>query len=524
MFPHQQQQQQEGNLPQYQKSQQQTPISPALTSILIKGPWHPDRQHTIANPYPVPGYPHKQLPPFGQVYPQGHTPIFAQALFQARPQVHTPQDYTHSNIPAPLSYSQSNSLQDMSRRQGDLTHANNQIRSAIPIVSPQSNSSQDISKRQLDVTSYTNIQSRSAIPLESSQSPTLILDSTSRQKTPSVAMPASRTRSSRSEGSKTFWNSKGMDAFVDWVTDPENHQRLNNPRPTSGKRASDIHLEIADYINSLHDDLKWTAENVKSKIQYAKKKYAEARALSNSTGEGDTDEATLRERILAILPEYDRFHGVYSTSLSRNPPRPKQSVVYLDDQPAGDADGIEDNISELSVEDLDEVGSSMSGSHRKRRRKNNSQHITDTMTGFATAAVTESSARAKAVESSLIDLAETRKDVRRRELAIEEREKESYQRMAEAERKHQEILDRKHQEMLDRRQKEYLEEKAELKAERAELKAERAELKAEKAEMKAEREAFKAEKEKLVSENAVLKRELEIRDTVKQYNSGIQAI
>ncbi|KAF9398062.1 hypothetical protein BGX21_008213 [Mortierella sp. AD011] len=287
-----------------------------------------------------------------------------------------------------------------------------------------------------------------------------------------------------------------MDSFVDWLTDPDNHMRLNNPRPTSGKKPRDLYQEIADYVNGIHDT-DWTHETVKAKIQYAKKKYGEATTIIKKTGEGDTDKETLREKIRGICPDYERFHAVYSSSLSKNPPPPKQSTVFSDDE-AEDKDdsdndnGIADIISELTVEELldrqstvDEVESNIGEPERKRRRKNDRKtpyQAIDTMMGFATAAMTESTTRAKVTESSLRDIEEARQDLR-------QRERESYQRMAENE--------RKHQEMLDRRMQEFLEEKAEFKAKKAEFKA--------------KKEEFEAIRDQLLKENAAMKRELEVR-------------
>ncbi|KAF9092684.1 hypothetical protein BGX27_001755 [Mortierella sp. AM989] len=373
-------------------------------------------------------------------------------------------------------------------------------------------------------------QTQSAIPTRPSSSlQTLSLPSASASASHSSAtnfnsFTINRTRPETINVEKrSFWKGKGMDAFVDWMTDPENHQRLNNPLPLPGRRACDVHQEIANYVNSLHSDLKWTVDNVKSKIQYAKKKYVEARAIINST-DGDIEDATFCEQALTLMPDYNRFQAVYGASLDRNRPRPKKSVVYLDDLPEDNSDievNIADEIPEPTAEDrqltMDGVESSVSELNRKRRRRYElsvPQHVNDSMAGFTTAEVTEPSTRAKAAESSLADIAETRRDLRRRELIMEEKEKKSYQRMVDVE--------RKYQEMLDRRQQELMEEKAELKAQMEAFHAQKEAFHAQKEAFHAQKEAFQAHmeaqklafqltREKLVSENAVMKRELELR-------------
>ncbi|KAF9151573.1 hypothetical protein BGX21_005369, partial [Mortierella sp. AD011] len=106
-------------------------------------------------------------------------------------------------------------------------------------------------------------------------------------------------------------------------------------------------------------------------------------------------------------------------------------------------------------------------------------------TGFAVTAVTESPTRARAVESSLNDISETRKGLQRRELAIEEKEKESYQMMADIERKHRELME-----------------------EKAELEAQMEAFYDQKDAFYAQNDDFLETREKLMSENAMMKKEL----------------
>ncbi|KAF9401754.1 hypothetical protein BGX21_000751 [Mortierella sp. AD011] len=274
-----------------------------------------------------------------------------------------------------------------------------------------------------------------------------------------------------------------MDTFVDWLTDPDNHMRLNNPRSIPGKKQGDLYQEIADQVNNIHDT-DWTLETVKSKIQYTKKKYGEATTILEAS-QGNTDEGILCEKIHAICPDYERFHAAYSSALSKNPP--EQSIESLEDEAedtddSDDDNGIADNISEDMVEvhrpTVDDVRSNTGELERKRRRRNNRRTpylSIDTIPRFSTAAMIESTITAAVAESSLRYIKEARQDLR-------QREKESYQRMAENE--------RRHQEMLDRRMQEFLEEKAKFKA---------------------KQEEFEKIRDRLITENAAMKRELEIR-------------
>ncbi|KAF9996358.1 hypothetical protein BGZ79_009910 [Entomortierella chlamydospora] len=255
-----------------------------------------------------------------------------------------------------------------------------------------------------------------------------------------------------------------MDTFVDWLTDPDNHMRLNNPRPTSGRKQGDLYQEIADHVNNIHDT-DWTLET--------------------------------------------------------NPP--EQSIKLSDDEAedtneSDDDNEIVDNISEHMVEDLlvnrptvDEFRSNTGELERKRRRRNDRgtpyQSI-DTMSRFSTAAMIESTITGAVAESSLRYIEEARQDLRQRET-------ESYQRMAENERRHQEMLDRRMQEFLEekaRQKQEFLEEKARQKQEFLEEKArQKQEFLEEKAKFKAKQEEFEKIRDRLIIENAAMKRELEIR-------------
>ncbi|KAF9406783.1 hypothetical protein BGZ76_006261, partial [Entomortierella beljakovae] len=171
----------------------------------------------------------------------------------------------------------------------------------------------------------TMLQSVSATPVPSH--PRLILQAPSSSNSGIGANTKSlETRSTRTKGNgRDFWKAPGMDLFVEWMTDPENHAKLSKKRPVSGQKASDLHLVIANYVNGIIGT-KWTKEIVKGKIQYTKQKYDEATRLKNITGGGETkDMDDLREKMLALCPDYDKFHEVWGGTLSRDPPPPVQT-------------------------------------------------------------------------------------------------------------------------------------------------------------------------------------------------------
>ncbi|KAF9152667.1 hypothetical protein DFQ26_000819, partial [Actinomortierella ambigua] len=130
---------------------------------------------------------------------------------------------------------------------------------------------------------------------------------------------------------RQFWSSPGMDAFVDWMTNPHNYAKFNTKK--TGQKVVAIYDEIANYVSS-KQGVAWTREQVKSRIQYCEKKYDSARALTNATGEGDMDETTTpRASMLAICAHYDRFDAIYRGSLIRNPLPMRHSEEDINTRP-----------------------------------------------------------------------------------------------------------------------------------------------------------------------------------------------
>ncbi|KAF9154161.1 hypothetical protein BGX20_004741 [Mortierella sp. AD010] len=114
--------------------------------------------------------------------------------------------------------------------------------------------------------------------------------------TPGRAATPSNTATDQEE-STNFWKKKGMDAFVEWLLDPINNDRLQHPKQVAGHKVADLHKEVAQYVND-QCGTDWKASQMKTKIKYAKDKYIKARDMTRKTGEGDTDDTTLRDRMM----------------------------------------------------------------------------------------------------------------------------------------------------------------------------------------------------------------------------------
>ncbi|KAI8604346.1 hypothetical protein EDD21DRAFT_350999 [Dissophora ornata] len=254
---------------------------------------------------------------------------------------------------------------------------------------------------------------------------------------------------------KSFWTTPGMPAFIDWLTDPYNYSRLHNKYATSGQKVKDIHKEIAMYINDAYalENIVWSEEQVKSKIQYIKQKYKDAKNMT-LIGEGSMDSDTLRARLEKICPPFERLDAVMGSSLSANTPPFTRSTAILNDE-------IHTAYSENDLSDIDEL---------------------------------ESNSDILSVSSiQLRSQDEQRNEVRQREQAIELGELQFIERLLRIEADLRQHVD------------------AELAAKKEQFKKEMAE---EKDEFKQERRQFEQKREhyyELIAENRALKKELEMR-------------
>ncbi|KAI9239582.1 MAG: hypothetical protein BYD32DRAFT_224970 [Podila humilis] len=138
--------------------------------------------------------------------------------------------------------------------------------------------------------------------------------------------------SSKSKSSRSFWNTLGMEAFLDWITEPHNHDRLNKKRPTSGQRAIDLYDKISKYVFEKHK-VNWDVKHIKYRMINARRKYDAARELSEFTGGGETrDLESLRKEMLSLCPPFDRLHAVWGGSLTRDPPPPRETCNRRDEE------------------------------------------------------------------------------------------------------------------------------------------------------------------------------------------------
>ncbi|KAF9357891.1 hypothetical protein BGX26_002893 [Mortierella sp. AD094] len=342
---------------------------------------------------------------------------------------------------------------------------------------------------------------------------------------------------------RNFWKKSGMDAFVDWITNPKNHERLQTPSKIPGHKNPDIPKEISNYVKSLHD-VQWSREVVKAKLHYARLKYNEAKRVADTLE--DTmdlkEKAKIREAVLNLCPAFDRFNAVYSLipakeeeldeneKLHPTPPTPTSSSSRLDNErsssisspssvsrnessciaqsnnnPSRETDNGEessaDTVSDLAVEEHPEIEDRIAqllrvntGEPPQKRQRKEDSHASNISSGLrdnsrredarrddsrredsrketplttsmldinarepeekrkSSSAFRDDSRRETQLTPSMLEfqareLEEKKKDLRRRELVLEEREKEWFNRLIDSEERHQEMLDKRLEEM-----------------------------------------------------------------------------
>ncbi|KFH69077.1 hypothetical protein MVEG_05879 [Podila verticillata NRRL 6337] len=291
----------------FQHSHPQYPASPAPSNASLDSqqdtiPVHLYQSRTPASPnlqYPVHGYQYPHIPP---PPPHPHSQFtslpYAAHLAKHRP---NPEDIMHlRSMQPPLAPQSAIPSTSHALQSTPLAPATRATISIAP--APQS------APRLVDTVASTSQSSRlSATPAPQ----------------PGVE---SSTRNTRS-----FWSMPGMEAFLDWVTEPHNHDRLNKKRPVSGQRAVDLYGEISKFVFERHK-VDWDVKHVKYRMINARRKYDAAKALSEITGGGETrDLDSLRKEMLLICPPFDRLDAVWGGTLARDPPPPRETCNRRDE-------------------------------------------------------------------------------------------------------------------------------------------------------------------------------------------------
>ncbi|KAG0324760.1 hypothetical protein BGZ99_001481 [Dissophora globulifera] len=321
-------------------------------------------------------------------------------------------------------------------------------------------------------------------------------------------IPAPAEAGSSTPLKKSFWTTPGMATLIDWMSDPHNYQRLQNKDPALGQKAMAIRKEIAKYVKDARpeEDINWKDYQIKSKIQYIRKKYQAAKDLS-STIEGflgPEESDALLARQLKICPPFERFESaensiplVNSLAFQQTLDIDNDSDEFTDDLSSiGDAE-VYGDIARNTERFEDLQTDDRRGATSYKRRKSNS------VGGVATVAASVHKMM-DMTDRLLRGQDEHRNGIREREQAIERREKDFVANMmrieADSRRNLENELAAKRKRFSEEMAEEKLEFKAEMSEERALLKQERREL-----------ESKRVEYYDTLRKVATLQKELELR-------------
>ncbi|KAF9430028.1 hypothetical protein BGZ94_008625 [Podila epigama] len=294
-----------------------------------------------------------------------------------------------------------------------------------------------------------------------------------------------------------FWTHKGMDTFFDWITNPVNNERLYKKNPVSGQKTKDLHKEIAALVNRTHN-VQWTPAQVKSKIAYTRTKYREAARLK-STGEG----SNVVFRQLEICPLFQRLHEVYGGSLLANLPPPRQTTRLVQEYTLSVSSGEEtsdlENIDESDDHsDTQTTRGTVRGASEDRSSKR--RKFTSGSSGHDISSTMDMILKISRQQGQTYD--ETRAELRRRELVIEQRERELTDKLL---KRAEDSHDRLRKELESARAAF----RAEMEQERMQLRKEREIFEQKKEDFEQKKEDFVQSKEELYAGLAVLCSNLE---------------
>ncbi|KAF9557902.1 hypothetical protein EC968_007397 [Mortierella alpina] len=326
----------------------------------------------------------------------------------------------------------------------------------------------------------------------------------------------------------SFWTQPGTSEFIDWITNPENFNRLYAHRTVGAESVADIQANIAEYVNSKALTA-WATEPVQQKLAYVRRRYRHAFALARRTSETEYDH---HARKVSCCPYFDRLHAVFDPELPDNscspsPPAPprqlrqRQGRRMIQEFSSEASDFEDDPLHELE-DNHQESGKGKSSAFRSQASKDNdqlfankrqvqdNQQSLDSVGAMLDDLKRQTTAMATANESLRASWE------RQHEEALQQYAKEREKMLRTQER--EEMLQQRAQELEDvhERRRKLLEiEKEDFKAERERimmrLEADRQELKDGQAELKREQLDFSAERLRLATENARMAALLEVQ-------------
>ncbi|KAF9111590.1 hypothetical protein BGW39_004318, partial [Mortierella sp. 14UC] len=173
---------------------------------------------------------------------------------------------------------------------------------------------------------------------------------------------------------KSYWDKPGVNKVVEWMTDVENMKRRLKKNKTAGNKVSELNAEIAAFVNTAcgfqpGDKDFYTVTTAKSKYDYIHDIYKECKKKLGSTGNGDTEDETLRQKILKDCPKFDDLDQIFGTRLSSTTnPAPRETVPQARATYNLDIEDLVDSRSEDTDFDEDTAPTGANGPPKKRKK------------------------------------------------------------------------------------------------------------------------------------------------------------
>ncbi|KAG0197115.1 hypothetical protein BGX28_009370 [Mortierella sp. GBA30] len=292
-----------------------------------------------------------------------------------------------------------------------------------------------------------------------------------------------------------------MSALINWLTIPENDHRFRNAGKLNEPKIVDIQRELAQYVNKISGTT-WNEKNIRNNMRYSREKYCQALLLFNKEdkktsfgGEQQNQQhkeeynRARRQKILEICPDFDRFYAIYCDKAPIPIARRAEAADSFSSSLAGkrmvEEDSDPETETDISDDDDDfcdpepgtesRVRTGLRAKHAVKKTIGNNQlrlakrpradhYKSNTDSGIDTTTTTVSMPNKlnilidsiKAVAQSppfqkddAAERADSWKNLRRREEALDERERNWADRMLEHELRHDEMLNRRRIESTD---------------------------------------------------------------------------
>ncbi|EEY56997.1 uncharacterized protein PITG_10548 [Phytophthora infestans T30-4] len=119
---------------------------------------------------------------------------------------------------------------------------------------------------------------------------------------------------------RVMWHNDGpaedvssLTVLIDWMTDGDNYERYRGGDAQSGENKTALAQKISRLISQKGIKTVRTAKDITNKIASLESSYRSVVDFLHGSGQGITDETSLRDKILQICPEYYELHDTMNS-------------------------------------------------------------------------------------------------------------------------------------------------------------------------------------------------------------------